>query len=248
MTEAPVVDTTGAPLAQASQSRTIQLALASALTRDVAQVWPQLDPKNLDSTFQRWLQTMTTLINRYRGMSALAAGIYYRDTREHALQVPTPVNLIKIAGDAPAEWLQKGLGYSGPGLLNDPNTAPGTALSTTQGTASRMVTDAARSTVIDTIAADPKAVGWYRVTDGHPCGFCALLASRGVAYKSEQTADFKTHNDCGCTAAAAFTRDQELPAISGAADAIYREHVAHLPNGQRLAAFRKAWDELHPAQ
>lgn len=235
------------PLEQASQSRTIQLALTGALTRDVTQLWPTLNPTNLDGTFQQWLQHMTTLINRYRGMSALAAAIYYRDIRQAATGVPTPENLIRVAGDAPADWLQKGLGYSGPGLLTDPNAAPGTALSTTQGTASRMVTDAARSTIVDTTAVDPKAVGWYRVTDGHPCGFCALLASRGIAYKSEKTADFKTHNDCGCTAAPAFTRSQELPAISTAADAIYREHASHLPNGQRLAAFRKAWD-LHHTQ
>lgn len=242
------LETTGTPLEQAAQSRTIQLALASALTKDVARVWPNLDPKNLDGTFQAWFEQMVSLINRYRGMSSLAAGIYYRDTREHQTGLTTPANLIKTAGDAPAGWLQKGLGYSGPGLLNNPGAQPGTALSTTQGTAARMVADAGRTTVLDTTAADPKAVGWYRVTDGHPCGFCALLASRGVAYKAEDTADFKSHNDCGCTAAPAFTRSQELPAISGAADAIYREHVAHLPNGQRLAAFRKAWDQQHPAQ
>lgn len=35
---------------------------------------------------------------------------------------------------------------------------------------------------------DRAAVGWARVTDGDPCYFCAMLASRGAVYKSRASA------------------------------------------------------------
>ena len=41
---------------------------------------------------------------------------------------------------------------------------------------------------------------WRRVTDGAPCGFCAMLASRGPVYTSKDTADGgRYHGRCGCT-------------------------------------------------
>jgi hypothetical protein len=47
---------------------------------------------------------------------------------------------------------------------------------------------------------------WRRVTDGDPCAFCAMLASRGPVYGSKQTAETRAadgrryHDHCGCTA------------------------------------------------
>ena len=42
---------------------------------------------------------------------------------------------------------------------------------------------------------------WRRVTDGKPCGFCAMVASRGPVYRSEQKAGQgrRYHSRCGCT-------------------------------------------------
>lgn len=36
---------------------------------------------------------------------------------------------------------------------------------------------------------DPRVKGWARVTDGNPCHFCAMLASRGAIYTSKQRAE-----------------------------------------------------------
>lgn len=132
-------------------------------------------------------------------------------------------------------------------MLNRDTAQPNTALSTTLGTASRIVMDGSRTTITDTIAADPVAVGWYRLTDGHPCAFCAMLASRGITYKSEKTADFQSHNDCGCTAAPAFSRDQELPDVNHEALSVYRDATRGVKSGGQLAAFRQAWDARTPS-
>lgn len=227
---------------QAQQSRTIQLALSAAVARDVARLWPNLDRKRLDATFPDWLQMMVALVERFQAMSATAASIYYAETREAHLGIPTPDSLLRLAPTPSEDWVAKAFGYSGPHLLKDGAWQDSSALSTTQGTAIRIVQSGARDTVIDTTNADPKAVGWYRVTDGDPCAFCALLASRGVVYRSEKSASFKSHNDCGCTAAPAFSRGQSLPDISGEALRVYQDSTAGIPNNQRIAAFRKAWN------
>lgn len=43
------------------------------------------------------------------------------------------------------------------------------------------------------------SIRWRRVTDGKPCGFCAMLASRGPVYHSQESAE-GYHARCGCTA------------------------------------------------
>jgi len=42
---------------------------------------------------------------------------------------------------------------------------------------------------------------WRRVTDGNPCGFCAMVCSRGPAYRSADAAGQgrRYHGHCGCT-------------------------------------------------
>ncbi|WP_405408882.1 hypothetical protein [Streptomyces decoyicus] len=42
-------------------------------------------------------------------------------------------------------------------------------------------------------AADPRTVGWARVTDADPCAWCAMLASRGAVYRSSDAAQLKGH-------------------------------------------------------
>lgn len=238
-------ETHGAPLEQANQSRTIQLALSAALAKDVARLWPNLDRKRLGETFPNWLRLMTQLVTRYHGMSSLASSIYYRDTRQAHLGVPTPESLIRLAPAPSEQWMTRAFGYSGPGLLRDGAFQDSSALSSTQGTAVRIAQSGARETVLQTVKADQKALGYYRVTDGHPCAFCALLASRvalkgrGSLYKSQESASFKAHNDCGCTAAPLFSRDQPLPEVNTRAAEVYQNRGS----GPALGAFRKAWSQ-----
>lgn len=244
----------------ATAARVAQLAVRAQLLRDVARLWPLLDAKRLDATFPGWLSAMSMLVRSYRGQSSQVASRAYRASREIATQSPAPRSLIKLAPDPSPEWLARAFGYSGPGMLQRDTVRPNTALSTTMGTASRIVLDGGRETTIETVKADPVAIGFYRVTDGAPCAFCALLASRGVVpkstlYRSEDSFDAsnarftgpgmaKVHNDCGCSMAASFSRDQELPAINRKAAEVY----ANRGDGNTLVAFRKAWADHLNAQ
>lgn len=232
-------------LGAAQAGRGAQLAIRAALVAEAAKLWPLLDTQRIAATFPGWVAAMIALVRDYHRQSAQAAAAAYRLARSQAIQSPTPMSLIRLAPDPDPQWMRAAFGYSGPGLLDRDTARPGTALSTTLGTASRIALDGGRQTVLDTVRADPVAVGWYRVTDGHPCAFCAMLAGRGVVYKSHETASFKSHNDCGCVDAPAFSHEQRIPALNQTAADIYDQHARG--HGNQLAAFRKAWND-HQAQ
>jgi hypothetical protein len=229
-------------LALAEAARRAQLEIRRQMLADVARLWPVLNFQHPDRTWPGWLRAMSVVLGRYHGQSAQAGGLYYRAARQAALGDPGDVSLVKLAAAPADQWVTRALGYSAVGVYRKqtvdlgraPDVAARAALTQTLGTSARIVQDGSRTTVVQSVHADDKAVGWYRITDGDPCAFCALMASRGVVYKST-TVNFEAHNDCGCTSAPAFSRDQELPAISREADRIYRSGNAS------LADFRKAW-------
>lgn len=71
------------------------------------------------------------------------------------------------------------------------------------GGVQRRIVDHVRYTVTTSAVADPAARGWMRVGDGNTCEFCSMLLGRGAVY-TEATADFESHDHCGCSAAPAF--------------------------------------------
>ena len=53
-------------------------------------------------------------------------------------------------------------------------------------------------------------VGYKRIARGESCGFCKALAARGAVFK-KNTVYFAAHDDCQCTAAAAFVGQPHGP-------------------------------------
>lgn len=83
------------------------------------------------------------------------------------------------------------------------------------GTAERIALNAGRGDLHDSAAKDPRAVGFVRVSGtGTPCGFCAMLISRGlIFYRDEFSAVFTAdgdlyHDNCKCYAMPVFSREQ----------------------------------------
>lgn len=219
--------------------------------RDVIRLWPMLDKTRLAETFPTWLSAMQQLVANYHGQSAQAAASFYRAARSTALHSPTPLELIKTAPTPSPEWTARAFGFSGPGMMSRDTAQPGTALSTTLGTASRIVLDGGRNTIERTVEADPAAVGWFLQTDGDPCWWCAMIASRGTVFKEHSldrsNARFtgpgtaRMHNHCGCILAPSFSRQQQLPDVNDEADQVWRKSAAHLSGDKARAAFRDAW-------
>lgn len=79
--------------------------------------------------------------------------------------------------------------------------------------AGRMAMNGSRGTLLDVADADPRAIGWARVSStGSPCGWCAMLISRGVYYKSSASAGGEGgdqfHDSDKCYAEPVYTQEQ----------------------------------------
>ncbi|WP_405056972.1 hypothetical protein OG474_30060 [Kribbella sp. NBC_01505] len=77
----------------------------------------------------------------------------------------------------------------------------------------RLVQNGARAEIWTNVEHDKRALGYVRYsTTGTPCGWCAMLISRGVVYKSAQSAEYddgdKYHDNCHCSALPVFTKQQ----------------------------------------
>lgn len=70
-----------------------------------------------------------------------------------------------------------------------------------------------RDTTLRNGAVDGMFVGYKRIARGESCGFCKALADRGAVFKQD-TAYFAAHDDCQCTAAAAFVGQPHGPEAS----------------------------------
>lgn len=79
--------------------------------------------------------------------------------------------------------------------------------------AERVVLNGARGEMWRGMDRDKRALGWARQSrTGTPCGFCAMLISRGAVYRSEDSAAFSEgdlyHDNCKCFAVPVWTNDQ----------------------------------------
>ncbi|ATN93978.1 head maturation protease [Mycobacterium phage Kumao] len=120
------------------------------------------------------------------------------------------------------------------------------ALVRTSGTAVREAINGSRDVSDNVIRLDRRAVGYARVTDGNPCYFCALLASKGAVYTKDSfkkadakykanprgaknlPADFipaKVHNNCRCCLRPVYSKERAMD--------------------EEALFYRKQWNELH---
>ncbi|MEU1309170.1 hypothetical protein ABZ419_09770 [Streptomyces cinnamoneus] len=126
--------------------------------------------------------------------------------------------------------------------------------------ASRIAMNGGRSTIWHHTQRDRRALGYVRVSrTGTPCGFCAMLISRGVSYKSEASATYKDgdlfHDRCHCYAEPVFSRQQfgssELFALNRQYEALWPEVTKGHTGRDALNAWRRfirrKQRELHKA-
>lgn len=184
--------------------RRSQLTLRQSTVRDLMRLWPALDVKRLDETYPAWAEAVGLLVARNRATSTSLAAAYMQALRASKIGLehfaPT------VAKPAPPSQVQAYLISTAVlpikkamtrGVLLD--AAAEAAFVLSSGAVSKLVLDGGRGTIFDTILADPKAKGYRRVTDDHPCSFCALLATRGMIYASEQTATVVTETETRST-------------------------------------------------
>lgn len=190
-----------------------QLRVRARVLRAVLTAWPLYDLDDIEGTWERLEQMLLAIIGSQSPVSAAMSANYYRAFRHVEGAVGGAPTV--VASTVPAAELIRSLRYVGvvgaQKLIDAkvPDAAART-LTNVAGDTTRLVMNSGRDTIVDSVQADPRALGWARVTDGNPCSFCRMLASRGPVYRSAR-GGFKAHNHCGCTAEPVFHSGAEWP-------------------------------------
>ena len=216
------------------QHRILQRRLAALTVAQMRQLWRLLDPENLPASSEDWLTATVAMIERNHAASAALSARYFvqfrqTEVRDGAFQLP------------PAPILNREQATTSLTVTGISRVAQGkAAVDTAAAAAVRLVLNGGRGTLVDAVEADPVALGWIRVTDGDPCAFCALLASRGPTFKSQGSAGFQAHDSCACTAEPVYDRNTEWPGRNREWADLYSEVAQGQPDP--LNAFRRAYE------
>ncbi|WP_372663557.1 VG15 protein [Amycolatopsis kentuckyensis] len=214
---------TTAGLRLTQRYRNQQLALRAEFLQQLHKAWPLLDPFRLDATARAWLDLMIDLITGFWSRSVTVSLAYYEAFRKaetdsavfhtsHLRDVVVP-NLDQIRAVLIATGPAK---IKHDTIAGDHNmdTIARNAMVEVSGAASRLVLNGGRDAIDEAVHADRRAVGYARVLGPRPCYWCAMLASRGPVYRSEDVALRATerskragkeyHDHCMCQAEPVF--------------------------------------------
>lgn len=240
----------GASLTEAHRLAQAQL-LAQSLA-DVVALWPMLDVAALDASFPAYARALSAILAARRDSSTSLASAYLQAYRA-AEGVAGSLDVVAAEALADARALTSLL-VTGPiaakvAIRNGKpaDLAMNLALAQTAGAAARLVLSGGRETIYRTVRGDSKAQGVQRVTDGHPCAFCAMLAGRGAVYRSEMSADFRAHDKCGCQAEPIYRPNGALPGRAQEFADLWASSTKGASGDAAVAAFRRAYAEKFPA-
>lgn len=183
--------------AQARSHRADLSALALLAERDLRVLFGEAGSPT--SVREALRDVLPRLVALYGSAAAALAADWYDDLRDAAAArgrfTAIPAELPDTGRtDALARW------SVGPLFAATPDFA--TALSKAAGGLQRIVANADRDTIRLSSVQDPAARGWARAGVGD-CEFCRMLIGRGFIY-TEATADFDSHDRCGCVAVPEF--------------------------------------------
>lgn len=215
----------GAQLTEAH--RLLQGRVSAGIIRDLLTLWALVDPTNLRGTIDPFARAGLVLVQAGRRASAAAALRYYMAFRQvEGIRGVVAVTTAPPPPDEAVVGAIRGAGLAGiqRARMRGANVAQAhdNGFVKMSGSAAQLVAGGGRDTLLGAVGSDPAAHGWQRVTDGAPCAFCAMVASRGIFAKDEASAGFEAHGHCGCTAEPAF------------------EGSSVRPDNER---FRRSWDE-----
>lgn len=200
----------------------------------------------LASDPQRWTATALVLLAPLRERSAMLAANYVIRFRE--VEVGDPTDVVRATA-LPAEVVARSLAFTGVVRLRQHlardvpmDLALRRAAATSAAAGSRHVLNGGRETVIGATQQDNEARGWQRVTDGDPCFFCAMLASRGATYRSEESGGFEAHDGCGCAAEPVYG-NSALPGRAGEFRAMWNDATRGESGKDAVRAFRRAYEK-----
>lgn len=245
-----------------------QFALSAALVAALRRLWPVLDTRDVPGTLPRYKAGVSSLLDRYSSAAislsadsfdAMRARAGVRDSFTTPITSPPPVEKVQASlGWATSPLLEPQI-TGGDATVHEPIPADTVTIvqHRVEAASTKVVADAGRNQMIESILADRKVRGWVRVARPDACAFCRMLATRpilatrGAFYRTEGTAgrnanarftgegDYKFHDNCHCTVAPVFADAYEAPAHTRADAVLYQEAQAKHPDTDALNAFRR---------
>jgi hypothetical protein len=224
-----------------TQHRAAQTTLRAAVVRELLILWQLFDP-NDPKSYDRFIEAATVVIGARRSQSAQIAAAYYDRFREAEVGGRIAVN---VAADLPPEQIAASLRATGlAGTLRalrlgqSAEAAARNGFVLASGAGSRLTINGARDTIVGTAQSERMHVGWQRVTDGEPCYFCAMLASRGPVYR-EETVGFQAHDHCACVPEPVY-EGSRMPALNQQFRDLWNTSTHGLGGSDAIHAFRAA--------
>lgn len=178
--------------------------MRAAALGDILRLWHVVSVDDL-STVVPFAQAGAIVVRAGHRASSAAAARYFMAFRQ-AEGVPGAVSLTHATPPTPEVATAMLRGGALAGFANgrrrglSPQAALQNGFVKASGSASNLVLDGMRSTILGAVHGDHEAKGWQRVAGGKTCDFCATLIGRGAIYKGEDTAGFQSHDHCSCSA------------------------------------------------
>lgn len=204
--------------------RRSQADVVTLARRELVAWWSTLDVSDADAVARALEVFLPELVAAYGDVASTVAADWYDDLRAQApahggyratLADPLPVEQVR----ATARW--------GAGPLFSVAPDPDKALSLIGGAIQRYVQQGGRDTLARNASRDPARPRWARVPSGvETCAFCLMLASRGFAYHTRQSAGEMTqfHDLCDCQIVPDWS---PTPALDGYdPDRLYEQYLA----------------------
>lgn len=267
------------PLVVTERHRKKQLSLTARVLRLLLPWIPTIreavSPENPNVNLTDWADMTLQFVLNGREESQRAAYDYYRDVKRASTGVSDIPVYDDLRTDPNPAQITGSLLATGPAVYRrrliegDTETlALQAAQRALMGAGTRHVLDGSRKLIQQAARSDQTARGWVRVTDGDPCHFCAMLATRGFAamrdedglYKTRESALFvqdgsrgsrlpgeKYHDNCACTVMPVFGSDFELPAEAEKWDKLYADSTRGVSGAEKLKAFRRAYEDSRKA-
>ncbi|MGZ0151882.1 VG15 protein [Kribbella sp. WER1] len=245
------------------QHRKTLADLREELTIELSRIWPDVDLAAFSRMYPHWEEAAYELTLRYREGAAKAARDYLLSVRRsagvrskfepvqealldrEAFAASMRATALSVLTDADNQVSVANYSFAPPAeTAAIRRNARARALVTSVGASVRQMINGSRDTIYNGVRDDSRALGWMRVTDGKPCSFCAMLASRGAVYKSKETAGGSRayHDHCSCFPKPLYRADEPLPENAREFLELWKESTKGLSSNAAQNAFRRAYD------
>lgn len=177
-----------------TQLRRDVASLTRLASADLAALWRDVETALATEAILR--DVLPELVDAYGAAAATVAADWYDDLRDEreirGRFVAIPAEVAETGTQALVGW-----------ALTEAQDLDSFKVLVEGGT-QRRIANFARQTVMGSSIEDPQARGWKRTGTGR-CDFCRMLIGRGAVYRSDATANFDSHDHCGCSAVPVWT-------------------------------------------